>query len=62
LAIELLTEDGSQIEYYEKRLREMPLPVLRKRGVISEASGVVRLQVGKLSLEERHQFYWNVTP
>jgi len=36
-------QDESQIEYYEKRLRDMPLPVLKKRGVISETNGVVRL-------------------
>jgi hypothetical protein len=27
LAIALLMQDESQIEYYEKRLRDMPLPV-----------------------------------
>jgi ATP adenylyltransferase len=46
-------QDESQIEYYEKRLRDMPLPVLKKRGVISETNGVVRLEVDKLSLQER---------
>jgi|SRR5271165_3901455 len=53
LALALLMQDESQIEYYEKRLREMPLPVLKNRGVISETNGVVRLEVGKLSLQER---------
>jgi ATP adenylyltransferase len=53
LAIALLMQDESQIEYYEKRLRDMPLPVLKKRGVISETNGVVRLEVDKLSLQER---------
>jgi hypothetical protein len=46
-------QDESQIEYYQKRLRDMPLPVLKKRGVISEADGIVRLEVGKLSLEDK---------
>jgi ATP adenylyltransferase len=53
LAIALLMQDESQIEYYEKRLREMPLPVLKKRGVISETNGVVGLELDKLSLQER---------
>jgi ATP adenylyltransferase len=53
LVIALLMQDESQIEYYEKRLRDMPLPVLKKRGVISEENGVVRLEVDKPSLQER---------
>jgi ATP adenylyltransferase len=51
LALALLMQDESQIDYYD--LREMPLPVLKKRGVISEMNGVVRLEVDKLSLQER---------
>jgi ATP adenylyltransferase len=46
-------QDESQIEYYEKRLSEMPLPVLKKRSVISETNGVVRLEIDKLSLQEK---------
>jgi ATP adenylyltransferase len=53
LALALLMQDESQIEYHERRPRDMPLPVLKKRGVISETNGVVRLEVGKLSLQER---------
>jgi ATP adenylyltransferase len=53
LALTLLMQDESQIEYYEKRLRDMPLPVLKKRGVISESDGIVRLEVDKLSLQDR---------
>ena len=52
LALALLMQDESQIEYYEKRLRDMPLPVLRRRGVISESDGIVRLEVDKLSLQD----------
>ena len=54
LALALLMQDESQIEYYEKRLRDMPPPVLKKRGVISETNGVVRLEVGKLSCRRAH--------
>jgi hypothetical protein len=46
-------QDEGQIEYYEKRLSEMPLPVLKKRSVISETNGVVRLEIDKLSLQEK---------
>lgn len=53
LALALLMHDESQIEYYEKRLRDMPLPVLKRRGVISESDGIVRLEVDKLSLQDR---------
>jgi ATP adenylyltransferase len=53
LALALLMQDESQIEYYEKRLRDMPLPVLKKRGVISESDGIVRLEADKLSLQDR---------
>jgi ATP adenylyltransferase len=53
LALALLMQDESQIEYYENRLRDMPLPVLKKRGVISESDGIVRLEVDKLSLQDR---------
>jgi len=53
LAIALLMQDESQIEYYEKRIRDMPLPVLKNRGVITESECIVRLEVGKLSLEEK---------
>jgi hypothetical protein len=53
LALALLMQDEGQIEYYEKRLSEMPLPVLKKRSVISETNGVVRLEIDKLSLQEK---------
>jgi hypothetical protein len=53
LALALLMQDESQIEYYEKRLRDMPLPVLKRRRVISESDGIVRLEVDKLSLQDR---------
>ena len=32
LAIALLMQDESQIEYYEKRSRDMPLPVFKEEG------------------------------
>lgn len=54
LALELLAEDEGQIRTYEKRIKVMPLPVLRRHGIVSsEKDGVVRLNVGKLSFEDR---------
>jgi HNH endonuclease len=46
----------SQIENYEKRLREMPLPVLKKRSFISDMNGVVRLEVDKFRSKKGPQF------
>src|SRR5690349_17743468 len=34
LATALLVEDESQLLYYEDRIKKMPLPVLRKHGVV----------------------------
>jgi hypothetical protein len=35
LAAALLMEDESQLLYYEDRIKKMPLPVLRKHGVVT---------------------------
>jgi ATP adenylyltransferase len=53
LALALLMQDESQIEYYEKILKRMPLPVLKKRGVITVDKSIVRPEVGNLTLEEK---------
>lgn len=49
----LLVEDESQLLYYEDRIKEMPLPILRKHGIITSERNVVSLNAGKLSYEER---------
>lgn len=54
LALDLLSSDEAQIRYYEDRIKKMPLPVLRRHGVIStERDGVVRLNVERMTFEER---------
>jgi hypothetical protein len=52
LAIALLMEDESQLVYYEDRIRKMPLPILRKHGIVTSDRNVVSLNAGNLSYEE----------
>jgi hypothetical protein len=53
LATALLMEDESQLLYYEDRIKKMPLPVLRKHGVVTNERDLVSLRVGRLSYEQR---------
>jgi ATP adenylyltransferase len=54
LALDLLSSDEAQIRYYEDRIKKMPLPVLRRHGVIStDRDGVVRLNVNRMTFEQR---------
>jgi hypothetical protein len=54
LALDLLSSDEAQIRYYEERIKKMPLPVLRRHGVIStDRDGVVRLNVDRMTFEQR---------
>jgi diadenosine tetraphosphate (Ap4A) HIT family hydrolase/5-methylcytosine-specific restriction endonuclease McrA len=53
LAQAFLSEDESQLIYYEKRIKEMPVKVLRKHGVITVEGQLVSLAVPPLSLEQR---------
>jgi len=53
LATAFLMEDESQLLYYEDRIKKMPLPVLRKHGVVTSAHDLVSLNVGGLSYEQR---------
>jgi HNH endonuclease len=46
-------QDESQLLYYEHILKRMPLPVLKNRGVLSVDKGIARLEIDKLSLEEK---------
>jgi hypothetical protein len=52
LARSLAATDLAQIAFYEKRVREMPLRVLRKHGVVDVDGDLVRLNVGRLDLSE----------
>jgi hypothetical protein len=53
LAQALLVQDESQILYYEGRLREMPIPVLKRHGIVEKDGDLIRLNVEKLSLQEK---------
>ena len=53
LAQTLLLEDESQLLFYEKRLKEMPLRVLKKHGVLNVEGDLVSLTAGELTLEQR---------
>ena len=53
MATIFLSQDESQIAYYEKRLKEMPIKVLSKHGVIEKKDDLIRLNTGKLTFEQR---------
>ena len=53
LAGVLLSQDESQILYYEKRLKEMPVKVLKDHAVIDRDGDVIRLTTPKLDLKQR---------
>ena len=52
LARGFAAEDAAQIAYYEDRIKKMPLPVLKRHGVVSKDGDLVSLDVGRLSFEE----------
>lgn len=53
LAQFFLSQDESQLIYYEKRIKEMPLRVLSKHGVTSSDGELVHLNVKSLTLEQK---------
>lgn len=53
LAGTFLSHDESQILYYEKRLKEMPVRVLSKHGIITKDGDLISLNIGKLSLQQK---------
>jgi ATP adenylyltransferase len=53
LANAFLSQDESQLIYYEHRIKEMPLRILRERGVVSKEGDLVVLNTGKLTLEQK---------
>ena len=48
-----MLQDESQIRYYEKILKDMPLRVLSKHGVLNRSGELVNLELPKLTLEEK---------
>src|ERR1035441_3354171 len=55
LAQVFLAQDESQILYYEKRIKEMPVKVLKRHGIIEADGQLVSLTASKLSLEQKVQ-------
>jgi len=53
LAYNLLSQDESQIIYYEKRIKEMPVRVLSKHGVVGKEKELVSLKVKNLSFKQK---------
>lgn len=53
LATNFLVSDESQLLFYEKRLKEMPIRVLSKHGIISRDGELISLNVKKLTLEQK---------
>ena len=45
--------DESQVRFYEKRIRQMPLAVLRRHGIVKVTGEVVTLDIAKLNFTER---------
>jgi ATP adenylyltransferase len=49
LATAFLSKDESELIYYENRLKEMPIKVLLKHGVITKDGDLIRLNTKKLT-------------
>ena len=55
LAQEFALADEASVLHYEKRIKEMPVPVLAQRGVISKRAELIELQVDKLTYVQSSQ-------
>ena len=55
LAHNFLSQDESQLLYYENRIKQMPLRVLSRHEVVSKDGDLVSLNTGKLTLEQKAQ-------
>lgn len=53
LAQVFLSQDESQLLYYEKRIKEMPLKVLKRHGVLISDGQLVSLSAQTLTLEQK---------
>lgn len=53
IALDFLVQDESQILYYEDRIENMPVPVLKRHGVVSREKNLVSLSVEKLTFEQK---------
>lgn len=55
LAQAFLVQDESQLLFYEKKIKEMPLKVLKRHGILDSDGELVRLTVRGLSFEQKAQ-------
>ena len=55
LAQEFAIADEASILHYEKRIKEMPVPVLARHGVVSKRAELIELQVDKLTYAQKAQ-------
>lgn len=55
LATHFLSQDESQLLYYEKRIKEMPLKVLSKHGIVDKDREFIHLNVQSLTLQQKAQ-------
>ena len=53
IAQAFLLQDESQIQYYEERVKEMPIRVLKKHGIVEREGDLVRLNVNPLTLTQK---------
>jgi len=53
IATIFLTQDESQILYYEKRLKEMPVKVLSRHGVVTKDGDLIKLNVSNLTFKQK---------
>lgn len=52
LARGLAAADEAQVAYYETRIKQMPIPVLKRHGVVSKDGDLVSLEVSSLTFEQ----------
>ena len=53
LSQSFLSQDESQLIYYEKKIKEMPLKVLLRHGVLSRDGDLIALSLPKLTYEQK---------
>lgn len=53
MACAFLNLDENNIKYYEKRIKDMPIKVLKKHDVIEYADELISLNIKKLTMEEK---------
>jgi diadenosine tetraphosphate (Ap4A) HIT family hydrolase len=53
LANAFLSQDESQLIYYEDRIKQMPLKILRKHGIVTKDGDLVVLNAGRMTLEQK---------